>query len=46
MQDVDPALLDELLAQYDGWIESDADGNAEPAGAPPPLPSEPKRFKR
>lgn len=43
LRDVDRALLDELLALYDGWLETDAD---EPAGAPPPLPSEPKRFKR
>lgn len=43
LRDVDQALVEELLARYDGWLETDAD---EPAGAPPPLPSEPKRFKR
>jgi hypothetical protein len=43
LHDVDRTRLEELLAQYDGWIETDAD---EPAGAPPPLPSQPKRFKR
>ncbi|WP_350274728.1 hypothetical protein [Kribbella sp. HUAS MG21] len=43
LRDVDQARLDELLARYDGWLEADAH---EPVSAPPPLPSEPKRFKR
>jgi hypothetical protein len=40
---VDHAVLDELLTEYDGWLETAAD---EPAPAPPPLPTAPKRFKR
>jgi hypothetical protein len=35
--------LDEVLTEYDGWLETAAD---EPAAAPPPLPSEPRRFKK
>ncbi len=42
---VDRAVLDALLAEYDGWLET---AGAEPvvAVAPPPLPSGPKRFKK
>jgi hypothetical protein len=43
LRDVDQADVDELLSEYDGWIETAVD---EPAPAPPPLPSEPKRFKK
>jgi hypothetical protein len=43
LRDADPKEVDELLAKYDGWLEPTVD---EPAAAPPPLPSEPKRFKQ
>jgi hypothetical protein len=43
LRDVDQAALDELLSEYDGWLETTTD---EPTAAPPPLPSEPKRFKK
>jgi len=43
LRDADPSDLDELLAEYDGWVETTGD---EQAAAPPPLPSEPKRFKK
>jgi hypothetical protein len=39
---VDRPELDALLAKYDGWLETADD---EPVVAPPPLPSEPQRFK-
>ena len=39
---VDQEALEELLRTHDGWLETATD---EPAAAPPPLPSEPKRFK-
>ncbi|MET9274683.1 hypothetical protein [Kribbella sp. NPDC003557] len=43
LEDVDRPALDALLAEHDGWLETDADDG--PA-APPPLPDGPKRFKR
>jgi hypothetical protein len=43
LQDVDRRALDEVLAEYDGWVEATAD---EEAAAPAPLPDGPKRFKR
>jgi len=43
LQDVDRDVLDELLTEYDGWLETTVD---EPASAPPPLPTAPKRFKK
>ena len=36
LQDADHAVLDELLTEHDGWLETPAD---EPAAAPPPLPT-------
>jgi len=41
----DTAVLEPLLAEYDGWLD---DGGAEtpPAVEPPPLPTAPKRLKR
>jgi hypothetical protein len=43
LRNVDQALVDELLSEHDGWIETDA--NDTPATAPP-LPDAPKRFKK
>jgi hypothetical protein len=43
LRDADHALLDDLLTEYDGWLETAAD---EPAPTPPPLPTEPRRFKK
>lgn len=43
LEDVDRAALDELLNEYDGWLEIEVD---EAPAVPPPLPQEPKRFKR
>jgi len=39
----DPAVLETLLHNHDGWLESPADEPAPPA--PPPLPNEPRRHK-
>ncbi|TWD72520.1 hypothetical protein FB561_7512 [Kribbella amoyensis] len=41
----DAAALDELVAEYDGWLTSTED-EAAPDQAPPPLPTEPRRLKR
>jgi hypothetical protein len=38
----DHAVLEPLLAEYGGWLESVAD---EPTPAPPQLPTEPRRLK-
>ena len=38
----DRALLDDLLTQYDGWLETPT---TEPPVTPPPLPTAPKRLK-
>ncbi|MFK4089262.1 hypothetical protein ACI2LF_34435 [Kribbella sp. NPDC020789] len=44
LRDVDRDVLDLLLAEYDGWLETP---DEQPAVvAPPPLPSAPKRFKK
>jgi hypothetical protein len=43
LRDVDRAEVDEILAEYDGWLETAAVD--EPA-APPPLPTAPQRFKK
>ncbi|MFD7160999.1 hypothetical protein ACFV9C_40895 [Kribbella sp. NPDC059898] len=43
LPDVDRTDLEELLAEHDGWLEPSDDVAPAPA---PPLPSEPKRFKR
>ncbi|TCO40172.1 hypothetical protein EV646_11886 [Kribbella antiqua] len=42
-RNVHPAGLEYLLNEYDGWLEPAED---EPAAAPPPLPTGPKRFKK
>jgi len=42
LRDVDLAAADELVHEHDGWLETTEDT----AAAPPPLPSEPKRFKK
>jgi hypothetical protein len=39
----DPAVLEHLLTQYDGWLDSPTTDH--PAVAPPPLPTAPKRLK-
>ncbi|WP_433159916.1 hypothetical protein [Kribbella sp. CA-247076] len=39
---VDRAVVEEVLTEYDGWLESAA---AQPPSAPPPLPNGPRRFK-
>ncbi|MFB6726717.1 hypothetical protein ACFCV3_41490 [Kribbella sp. NPDC056345] len=44
---VDRSALDALLAAHDGWLE-DAwleAASEGPVASPPPLPSEPQRFK-
>jgi hypothetical protein len=38
-----PAVLEELLTQYDGWLDSPTD--EQPPVDPPPLPTAPKRLK-
>lgn len=43
LRDVDQSELDDLLTEYDGWLETTAE---DAAVTPPPLPSEPKRFKK
>jgi hypothetical protein len=44
LRDVDRTVVEELLAEHDGWLETSA---VETLGAaPPPLPSGPKRFKK
>lgn len=43
LRDVDRPDVDELLSEYDGWLETAVD---EPVAVPPPLPSQPKRFKK
>jgi hypothetical protein len=43
LQDVDHAALDEVLSEYDGWLETSAD---EPPAKPPELPTGPRRFKK
>jgi hypothetical protein len=40
----DPAVLEDLLARYDGWLDSPTD--EQPTLAPPPLPTAPKRLKK
>lgn len=42
LPDMDRTVAEEVVTASDGWLEPAAD---EPAAAPPPLPSEPKRFK-
>jgi hypothetical protein len=51
LTEVDRGALEELLDEYDGWLE--VDDEADEAGAtdvaiadPPALPSEPRRLKR
>ncbi|MFF0270504.1 hypothetical protein [Kribbella sp. NPDC004536] len=43
LAEVDLAELDEVLAEHDGWLETETH---EAPSDPPPLPTEPKRFKR
>ena len=43
LNDSDRPALEALLEEYDGWLETEAD---EAPSDPPPLPTEPKRFKR
>ncbi|TCM41216.1 hypothetical protein [Kribbella sp. VKM Ac-2568] len=39
----DPAVLEQVAGEHDGWLEAPAD---EPTPAkPPPLPTEPRRLK-
>ncbi|HWD79164.1 MAG TPA: hypothetical protein VG497_09780 [Kribbella sp.] len=47
LADVDRPTLDALLVEYDGWLEED-NARPRPGTVPeaPPLPTEPKRFKR
>jgi len=42
LEDVDRTALDALLAEHDGWLDTETD---EAPAAPPPLPEGPKRFK-
>ena len=41
----DTAVLEPLLAEYDGWLD-DGGASAQPPVEPPPLPTAPKRLKR
>ena len=43
LRDPDHAVLDELLTTYDGWLETAVNWTAT---TPPPLPTEPRRFKK
>jgi len=43
LTDVDRGELDALLEEYDGWLETET---ADAPADPPPLPNEPRRFKR
>ncbi|MET7282873.1 hypothetical protein ABZS29_31885 [Kribbella sp. NPDC005582] len=43
LRDVERDAVDAVLAEYDGWLET---ADSEPAVAPPPLPTGPKRFKK
>ena len=43
LRDVDRAEVDEILAEYDGWLETAA---VDEPTAPPPLPTAPQRFKK
>ena len=43
LRDVDQAVVDELLSEHDGWIETTTERSPS---APPPLPTAPKRFKK
>lgn len=47
LTEVDRAALDELLDEYDGWLEGDDETGVTGAAVvdPPALPSEPRRFK-
>jgi hypothetical protein len=38
-----PEVDEDVLDEYGGWLEPTAE---HPTMAPPPLPSEPKRFKK
>ncbi|MFI7066662.1 hypothetical protein ACIBL3_37080 [Kribbella sp. NPDC050124] len=42
LEDPDQAVLDGLLAEYDGWLET----TDEQPATPTPLPTAPKRFKK
>ncbi|MGW7687237.1 hypothetical protein ACWGID_41230 [Kribbella sp. NPDC054772] len=46
LRDADRTAVDQLLAEYDGWLETSTVETPEIPSAPPPLPSGPKRFKR
>jgi hypothetical protein len=43
LRDADHAVLEELLREYDGWLETEVN---EPAAKPPQLPTGPRRFKK
>jgi hypothetical protein len=43
LHDADRTQVEELLTKHDGWLET---STTEAVGTPPPLPSEPKRFKK
>jgi len=40
--DTDPAAVEDLLTQYDGWLDA---AEVAPLVTPPPLPTAPKRLK-
>jgi hypothetical protein len=43
--DAELAVVEPLVAQYDGWLD-DGDAGAPPPVEPPPLPTAPKRLKK
>ncbi|GAA2808945.1 hypothetical protein GCM10010522_28540 [Kribbella solani] len=42
LRDADQVRAEKLIAQHDGWLETETQ---EPVNAPPELPTAPKRFK-
>lgn len=43
--DVDRALVEELVAQYDGWLAGHEPAQPRPEVQAAPLPDAPRRFK-
>jgi hypothetical protein len=43
--DAELAVVEPLVARYDGWLDA-GDAGAPPPVEPPPLPTAPKRLKK